>query len=323
MPMKKSVSLSVIIPCYNAEPYLASTVDSVLLQNTPDLEVVIVDDGSRDGSADLVRRRYGSNSDVRLLQQANQGVAAARNNGIREARGEWISFVDADDIWLPGKLRAQMDLLALEPGARMAYTAWQVWSSSAPLPTPEFLTELEARSNDTGRWSGATGWIYPQLLLDCVVWTSTVLVHGSVFNEVGVFDETLRIGEDWDLWLRASRVTPIVRVPRPLALYRMHPANITKGPLETNYKDVVISRALARWGYVSPDGTAARKTDVDRGLARSWSDFAGANLVAGDLARSRYGATMALRADPCSLLGWKMLGKSIAHSLLHRRPVAR
>lgn len=321
--MNKSASLSVVIPCYNAERYLASTVDSVLLQNGPDLEVVIVDDGSRDGSADLIRQRYGSTSNVRLLQQANQGVAAARNHGVREARGEWIAFVDADDIWLPGKLRAQMDLLSMEPEARMAYTAWQVWSSAAPLPTPDFLAELQAQADDTERWSGATGWIYPQLLLECAVWTSTVLAHRSVFDEVGLFDSTLRIGEDWDLWLRASRVTPIVRVPRPLALYRMHPNNITKGPLETNYKDVVISRALARWGYVSPDGTAARKTEVDRGLARSWSDFAGANLMAGDLAGARHGATMALRTDPRSLLGWKLLGKSIAHSLLHRKRVAR
>jgi GT2 family glycosyltransferase len=213
--MNKSASLSVVIPCYNAERYLASTVDSVLLQNGPDLEVVIVDDGSRDGSADLIRQRYGSVSNVRLLQQANQGVAAARNHGVREARGEWIAFVDADDIWLPGKLRAQMDLLSMEPEARMAYTAWQVWSSAAPLPTPDFLAELQAQADDTERWSGATGWIYPQLLLECAVWTSTVLAHRSVFDEVGLFDTTLPIGEDWDLWLRASRVTPIVRVPRP------------------------------------------------------------------------------------------------------------
>lgn len=271
---------------------------------------------------DLIRQRYGSTSNVRLLQQANQGVAAARSHGVREARGEWIAFVDADDIWLPGKLRAQMDLLALEPEARMAYTAWQVWPSTAPLPTPEFLADLQAQADDTERWSGATGWIYPQLLLDCVAWTSTVLAHRSVFDEVGLFDETLRIGEDWDLWLRASRVTPILRVPRPLALYRMHPANITKGPLETNYKDVVISRALALWGYSSPDGAAARKSEVDRGLSRSWSDFAGANLVAGDLARARYGATMALRTEPLSLLGWKLLAKSMGLSLLRRKSSA-
>ncbi len=320
--MNKSTSLSVVIPCYNAACYLASTVDSVLQQNAPDLEVVIVDDGSRDGSAALIRQRYGSTSNVRLVEQANQGVAAARNRGVREARGEWIAFVDADDIWLPGKLCAQMDLLTMQPQARMAYTAWQVWPSAAPLPTPDFLADLQAQADDAARWSGATGWIYPHLLLDCVVWTSTVLAHRSVFDEVGLFDRTLRIGEDWDLWLRASRVTPILRVPRPLALYRMHAANITQGRLETNYKDVVISRALARWGYVSPDGTAADKTEVDRALSRSWSDFAGANLMAGELARARYGATMAVRADPRSLLGWKLLAKSMGHSLLRRKSSA-
>ncbi|MFX8024319.1 hypothetical protein ABTK62_20960, partial [Acinetobacter baumannii] len=82
---------------------------------------------------------------------------------------------------------------------------------------------LAAQAGDTARWAGATGWLYPELLLDCVVWTSTVLMQRSLLDEIGDFDSELRIGEDYDLWLRASRVTRIERVAQPLALYRQHP----------------------------------------------------------------------------------------------------
>jgi hypothetical protein len=172
----------------------------------------------------------------------------------------------------------------------MSYTAWDVWTSTEPLPTSE--VPLGAAGSDRvnfKRWSGASGWVYPQLLLDCVVWTSTVLADRSIFSRSGHFDSSLRIGEDYDLWLRASRVTPIMRVSRPYALYRMHPNSITKSVPGENYRSLVISRALARWGYSSPDGGSARKSDVDRTLAKSWSDFATAHVYAGNLSHAQAG----------------------------------
>ena len=286
--------LSVVIPCFNAERYIVAAVRSVLAQDWPDLEVIVVDDGSSDRSAELVRDTF---PEVTLLRQTNQGVAAARNLGIRHSQGDWIAFLDADDIWLPGKLQAQWQLLSTQPTARMAYSAWHVWSSTEPSPSPEYVDEVLSQSVNTDRWAGPSGWIYPHLLLDCEVWTSTVLAHRSLFEEVGLFDTALRIGEDYDLWLRASRVTAILRVPRPYALYRLHPTSITTTVPETNYRELVVSRALARWGYGSPDGSSARKADVDRVLARSWGDFAGIHLRAGNLGRAWYGALMSIRRD--------------------------
>lgn len=304
--------ISVIIPCFNAEKYIAAAIRSVLAQNWPNLEIMVVDDGSSDNSAELVRNIF---PEVRLIQQANQGVAAARNNGIAQAQGEWIAFLDADDIWLPGKLQAQHQQLISVPDARMSYTAWQVWTSTEPAPPPKYIAALIGRSGDTQAWSGATGWVYTQLLLDCVVWTSTVLAHRSVFEQVGTFDPTLRIGEDYDLWLRASRVTQILRVPAPYALYRMHPASITKSVPEINFRNLVVGRALARWGYGSPDGSTAHKGMVIRALAKSWSDFAGAQLAAGNYRRALAAGLLAIRADWRHATGWKVVVKSASRSL--------
>ena len=334
MPMTAPAKISVVIPCSNVERYIAAAIRSVLAQNWSDLEIVVVDDGSSDRSAELVRDTFPG---VTLLRQTNQGIAAARNLGIKHSQGDWIAFLDADDIWLPGKLRAQWQMLSAQPTARMAYSAWHVWSSVEPYPSPEYVDEVLSQSGDPDRWpepSGRiyerrcnhcqrpyscwvelSGWIYPQLLLDCVVWTSTVLAHRSLFEEVGYFDTALRIGEDYDLWLRASRVTAILKVPRPYALYRLHPANITTSVPETNYRGLVVSRALARWGYGSPDGSSARKADVDRALAQSWSDFAYAHLEAGNLGRAWYGGLMSLRADWWHASGWKVFAKTVARSL--------
>ncbi|OON59510.1 hypothetical protein B0920_24360 [Massilia sp. KIM] len=316
----KSPLVSVVIPCYNAERYIAATLRSVLAQELADMEVIVVDDGSRDGSVALVRAQF---PEVRVIEQANAGVAAARNRGIAEARGEWIAFVDADDIWLPGKLSAQFEEMAAVPGCRMSYTAWQVWPCAEPEPDQAYLEELRARAGDTARWSGASGWIYPQLLLDCVVWTSTVLAQRALFAEIGGFDAGLRVGEDYDLWLRASRVTPIQRVARPYALYRIHPSSITHTLPTANYRAIVIGRALANWGMRSPDGREADHAQVRRLLAKSWSDYAGAHLARGSLATARRAGWAALRTDPVHVPGWKVLIKSYARALAPHKEEAR
>ncbi|MFO1431112.1 MAG: glycosyltransferase family A protein [Candidatus Competibacteraceae bacterium] len=310
--MTAPAKIAVIIPCFNAERYIVAAVRSVLAQDWPYLEVIVVDDGSSDRSTERVRDIF---PDVTLLQQTNQGVAAARNLGIRHSQGDWIAFLDADDIWLPGKLQAQWQLLSAQSTARMAYSAWQVWSSAEPFPSPAYIDEVLRQSDDLHRWAGPSGWIYHQLLLDCAVWTSTVLAHRSLFEEVGVFDTTLCVGEDYDLWLRASRVTQILKVSRPYALYRKHPASATAAAPATNYKDLVVSRALERWGYGYPDGSSVRRADVNRGLAQSWVDFAGTHLGAGNLGRAWYGGLRSLHADLGYLKGWTMLAKILARSL--------
>lgn len=299
--------VSVVIPCFNTERYIATTVRAVQAQAGAALEIIVVDDGSTDGSAALIEREFPG---VRLIRRPNGGVAAARNAGIEAATGDWVAFCDADDIWLPGKLAAQFEAMAPHADCRMSYTAWHVWVSSEPEPEARLLAQLATESGDTGRWAGATGWLYPELLLDCVVWTSTVLMQRSLLAEIGGFDTGLRIGEDYDLWLRASRRTRIERVARPLALYRQHPASITRSAPRDNYRGRVVQRALDTWGLAGPDGRLADATRVRAELASSWSSFAYTQLQAGQRAAARRSLREALRLQPSHWPGWKLLLRS-------------
>lgn len=298
--------VSVVIPCFNTERYIAATLRAALSQAGAELEVIVVDDGSTDGSAALVEREFPQ---VTLIRQANAGVAVARNAGIQVATGEWVAFCDSDDIWLPGKLAAQFDAMAAAPGCRMSYTAWHVWPSATPHPDPALFQRLASQDRDP-KWAGATGWLYPELLLDCVVWTSTVLMQRSLLDEIGTFDTDLRIGEDYDLWLRASRVTRIERVARPLALYRQHAASITRSAPRDNYRGRVVQRALDSWGLIGPDGRNADAVAVRAVLAGSWTQFAYAQLQAGQRREARLSVREALRVQPGHWTGWKLLLRS-------------
>lgn len=271
-------SVSVIIPSYNAGRWIKSTIDSALAQTYSNIEIIVVDDGSTDESVSIISENF---PEVKLITQTNQGVAAARNKGIENSSGEWIAFLDADDIWLPNKIRDQFELLATDPEAKMAYSAWHVWPSQTPSPDPELLCDLQNIRENTDEFRGPSGWIYPELLEDCYVWTSTVLAKRTLFGQIGNFDATLKIGEDYDLWLRASQSTKILRVAKPLALYRIHPTSLTKStPLE-NYQAIVINRAIEKWGYRSADGRVASKVRVNKVLAASWLNFADTNFRAG------------------------------------------
>lgn len=317
--MTDSPKISVVVPCFNAAPYICATLRSVFAQTGFELDVIVVDDGSTDGSADVVSAAFPM---VTLVRQPNGGAAAARNAGIARARHDWIAFADADDLWLPGKLQAQWGLIASAPAARMVYSDLHLWFSLEPEPSPEFLAELERLASDPSRWPGPSGWIYPQLLLCSEVATPTVLIHRSVLDQIGTFDTSLPSGEDYDLWLRASRVTPILRINAPTVLYRIHSSNTTKRAPARNYRELVITRALERWGYRSPDGSSASASGVRRHLARTWIDFASAHLNAGSLGRALVAGVRALRTDPAHLAAWKFLVKAALRSLVGRRATA-
>jgi glycosyltransferase involved in cell wall biosynthesis len=258
--------VSVVMPAYNSARYIAQALDSALEQDYPALEIVVVDDGSTDDTVNIVTR-YGDK--VRLLSQKNQGSAAARNFGIREARGKYIAFLDADDAWWPHKIRHQVAAM-IQGGYKMAYSRFIWWHPDAHGQHTQPETEFaQAHNPNLSSAVIVTGWTYAELLLDCIVWTSTVIVEKTEIEKAGFFDETLRKGQDYDLWLKLSRQVEMAGLEIPTALYRIHPASITSSVKEINYEYLILSRAVDRWSEAGPDGRMPPQGLVAARLAKS------------------------------------------------------
>jgi glycosyltransferase involved in cell wall biosynthesis len=245
--------VSVVLPAYNVREHIGEAIDSVLAQGIEAMEIIVVDDGSHDGTADFVAEHYPA---VRLYRKANGGAATARNLGMQQARGRYVAFLDADDVWLPGKLRIQLGYLEQHPDLRLVCGGFSFWlpddSGSFTDPAAAYPAITTAAPEPEH-----SGWLYHKLLLANFVWTSTVVMRRSLIEEIGLYDESLRLGQDYDYWLRASRVTPIHRLGGVMALYRKHDNSATmRGNSQVNHAARVLRSAVARWGLASPDGMA-------------------------------------------------------------------
>ena len=190
--------VSVIIPVYNGERYFARTIESVLAQTYSAKEIVIVDDGSRDTSQEVIAR-YLHHSNVHLVTQKNAGVAAARNTGISAAAGEYIALVDQDDLWLPDKLARQVEYLDAHPEIALVHSNIHfIDEAGERIPDPEWA------------WVAPTfGQVLPELVKQNSICTCTVLLRKSVLEQVGLFRQELAPADDWDLWLRIAAKHPI------------------------------------------------------------------------------------------------------------------
>ena len=232
-PTANSPLVSVIIPAYNAEKFIERTLHSVLSQTYQNLEVIVVDDGSQDRTAEIVRSIAEQDRRVILLQQANSGVAAARNLGIQKSKGEFIAPIDADDIWYPQNIEKQVEcILEAEPSVGLVY-AWSVDIDEEDLVTGEF------------RASQIEGEVYTTLLLhDFIANASSVLIRRSCFEKVGGYDSNLKAqngqgGEDLDLYLRIAEYYEFRVIPEFLVGYRKLPDSMS-----CDYRQMAKSREL-------------------------------------------------------------------------------
>jgi len=260
--------VSIIIPAYNAEKFVLEAIHSVLQQHYAPLEILLIDDGSNDGTAALVQREAPQ---VKIIQQPNAGVAAARNTGLRHVTGNYICFLDADDGWFPGKLEAQVNYLQQHPEVGVVFHKWYVWK-----PDGNGAYNPPQRSEDpiSGEIDPElSGWIYPRLLLDCVVHTSTVMMRRTVADDIGFFDTALETGEDYDDWLRVSRKFQIHKLTGTYSFYRAAPGSLTSAPKSQNNEYNVIKRALMQWGRTSPDGVSVQEKVMNKRLSKLAFDF--------------------------------------------------
>jgi glycosyltransferase involved in cell wall biosynthesis len=212
--------VSVVVPVYNGERFLGEALDSVLAQDYEPLELIVIDDGSTDGSATVAESRG-----LRVLKQKNQGVAAARNAGLQRCAGELIAFIDQDDLWLPGKLETQVSFLLEHPDIGLVYSH------------AELLVERDARL--PGWLRGYTDRPMPGYL------PSTLLCRRAVFEAAGPFDSNYTVGSDSDWLLRVKDAgVGHVMLPDVLVRYRIHGAN-------NIYQQPLVLREIARMFHES------------------------------------------------------------------------
>lgn len=195
-------TVSVIIPTYNRWPRLAAAVRSVLAQSYRDFELIVVDDGSTDDSAAQLAQFA---SKLRYCHQAQCGVSAARNLGVSQSRGRLIAFLDSDDLWEPDKLKVQVDFMESSPLVQICQTE-EIWLRNGVRVNPK----LKHRK--------PSGDIFVQSVELCLVSPSAVMLSRELFDQIGGFDESLPVCEDYDLWLRIARDHPVALIGQPLVI---------------------------------------------------------------------------------------------------------
>lgn len=243
-------TISVIIPSHNRGHLLPRALDSVLAQTRPPAEIIVVDDGSSDGTAAMLAADY---PEVRCLRQPNEGVSGARNRGIMAAQGEWIALLDSDDQWQPEKLAIQMEALAAAPGHLLCHTD-EIWIRNG------------RRVNPMDKHAKAGGWIFQHCLPLCAISPSSALIHRGLFDEVGLFDPELPACEDYDMWLRICARHPVCYVDQPLLVkYGGHADQLSRRHWGMDrFRIRALARILDSGLLGSEDSAALRATLLEK-----------------------------------------------------------
>ena len=293
--------VSVVIPAYNAERTIAQTIASALAQTITDIEVIVVDDGSEDDTVGVAKSI--GDPRVRVARQRNTGSAAARNKGINQANGEWVAFLDADDLWVPHKLERQLELLAANPGSSAAQgSAYIIDDELAVLdvrrsvPTENLLMAFLRFRNLP---AASSSWI----------------VRRSILGNSVMFDPGLVILEDWDFSLKLARHANPITIEEPLSMYRQHRGNRSRNlsiHIEPGFR--VLGRIFA-----DPDLPPEIREHEQEVYARFYTMLCGGALRCREWQSCCYWGLRAVRTDPHVL--WYIVSFPIRR--LQRRASAR
>ena len=223
--------VSIVIPTYNRADFVREAIASVLQQDYPDVDLIVVDDGSRDDTAAVVS---GFGPAVRYLYQENRGVSAARNRGVAASTGGLIAFLDSDDLWLPSKVSAQVAYFEAHPDAQACHTD-EIWIRRG------------VRVNERRIHRKHGGWQFLASLPRCLISPSAVMLRRTLWDRLGGFDETLPACEDYDLWLRLTAIAPVGFLPERLVVKRGGHADqlSRRTPVLDRYRIQALEKALA------------------------------------------------------------------------------
>jgi glycosyltransferase involved in cell wall biosynthesis len=290
--------VSVVVAVFNGFELLRDAVESILAQEPLPNEILIVDDGSTDGDYTVFAEWSPL---VRVIRQSNAGVSAARNRGIAEAKHDLIAFLDADDVWLPGKLRVQLEVLSAHPEAVVVFGGFPLWRADraghfvpwrAYPAVPAETRVSEARS----------GWLFARLMNGLLVGPSTAVARRAALLASGGFDERLRVGEDYDLWLRLSRTAPMLCVDAPVALYRMREGSamhVSRRASENALARLLVS-TRERGGLGAPHDSGMSESAFHQRMAAVHFDHGYNHIWSGDILVARREFAHARRYAPHS-----------------------
>ena len=211
---KNNFKISVIIPSLNRISYLPRAINSILIQTYPVDEVILVDNGSNDGTVNFIRKNY---KNIKILHESRKGVSHARNTGIKYSQNDWIAFLDSDDEWLPRKIEEQVRVLE-ESKSRLQF-----------IHTNELWFENNLFKNKKKKHKKRGGYIFEECLEICKISPSSVIIKKKLFEKYGLFDEKFKVCEDYDLWLRLTSNIEIGYLEKPLIKkYGGHKGQLSK-----------------------------------------------------------------------------------------------
>lgn len=282
-------TVSVIIPAYNAERYVARAIDSALQQTLRDTEVIVVDDGSTDRTSEILARYEGR---IRVIRQANGGTAQASNNAVSVASGLWIAFLDADDEWLPTKLQKQIEYCA---NYKISHTDSICFGEGLPR---EIIRSEISRLHE--------GQVLRQLLIANFIIKSSVMIWKDLFIEAGGFPSQHEAVDDWPLWLKVCAEHELGFVPEPLVRYRVHRASKSMNARSTLGAHLaIIDEAF------SPSGVGYHLRELRvQALASSYRINGHYAATSSDWQFAIFCALRAVRFAPMTVETWKILVKS-------------
>jgi len=295
--------VSIVIPVYNGEAFISETIASALEQSWRPIEILIVDDGSTDRSTEIVKT-FGD--PVRLIQKKNGGPASARNLGIKEAKGEFISFLDGDDLWKPDKLELQVQMLLENTELALVHTGRWVLKNESLTPGQEKALPKVSNSLDSLR----------TLFWHNEVITSSVMVRAKVLDDLGGFNESpdyISL-EDYDLWIRIAKHHGLGYLKECLTIYRVHAGGISRN-IDRLYRHE--RNVLDAWIREDPDPLKDLEYTIGRRYAKLYLDWGLDHLVERNLNDARKALLKAIRCDMTYMVTWRAFIKSLlpAHIL--------
>jgi glycosyltransferase involved in cell wall biosynthesis len=293
--------VSIVIPAYNAGGLIRQTLQSVMASTEGDFEVIVVNDGSSDNTAEAAS---GLDPRIKVVSRANAGMSATRNFGVAQSDSEFVALLDADDLWHPEKLRFQLQALNARPEFGFCFTGFTWWWGE---DTPEFMKEMRQGSIDPAM----CGWVYHHLILDNHALPSSVMLRRSAWNQLGPFLCDNQQTDDWEYLVRASQSFRFVRLQESFVLYRQLSSSLSKRTAPKNFHELMRVDLIRRFGLQSPDGTEVDRAKLAAFQYKGHSNFADMHCARGDLSLGLRNFANLLRHGPQRGETLTRLGKSL------------